>query len=331
MTIPTVLIGFLPTYESIGILAPVLLLILRLLQGFSVGGEYSGVITYLSEIAVEKQKGFYSSFSVFGVVGGLFLGTIIGALVSHIFSSKTLFLWGWRIPFIASIILGFIGYYLRKKAQETDEFVNLIKSKQIARKPFFNLLKKYKRETFAVMCIFWPIVLSTYLIFVYVPTKLVHLQNIPLSTILTINAVNMLVLVIFLPIFGKLSDKIGKELVIKLGNVLFIILSLPVFLSFSTSEVGFLIGQFIMAIMIAFLVAPAPAYIASLFPAKVRFTGTSLGLNLSAALFGGTAPLVAISIVHAFNLQIAPAIYLAISAIIGLIAICKWKVATPKS
>lgn len=322
MTIPTVMIGLLPTYVRIGVFAPILLLLFRILQGFSVGGEYSGAITYLSEISKSHHRSCISSLSVFGVVGGLFLGSMVSAVTSHLFSSETLLTFGWRIPFLLSIFLGFAGYYLRAKAFESPEF-NVIKNRnEILKAPLHELWKNKKRAIAVVISLFWPVIITTYLVLVYEPTKLAQYQSISMSQALTFNAINTLIFTLLIPFFGWLADKTNPQKIIGAGLISFITLSIPTYYLFSSHNVFFIFtAQTVFAAIMALTVAPIPSYIASLFPVNVRLTGISIGLNISAAVFGGTAPLVGIVLEKLTHCAIASAVYIVLSAIIALVGL----------
>lgn len=318
MAIPTVLIGFLPTYAEIGFYAPLLLLLLRLLQGFAAGGEYAGIITYLNELSEKHNACFFSSFSAFGVVSGLLLGTIIGALVTNIFSIEQVHNFAWRIPFIISIALGFVSYYIRAKANETIAFEKAKLNGKIYKYPIVALIKKHTPSVLIVNNFFWMATVPTYLIFVYIPTKITSAGYLNINQVLYMTSFGILVFIALLPFFGYLADKVGKKLLPKIGALSFILFSYPIFLLFNTdSLIENYIGQSLFAVIMAIFVAAVPALSAILFPVNVRFSGIALGLNISASLFGGTAPLVAIWLLKLTNNLASPGLYL---TSIGLIA-----------
>ncbi|EKE01216.1 MAG: hypothetical protein ACD_21C00190G0005 [uncultured bacterium] len=320
VTVATTCIGLLPTYAQIGIFAPALLVFFRLLQGFFVGAEYSGVITYLAEMSENKNVCFFSSFSAFGTVGGLFLGSITSTTVTAIFSTNTLLSIGWRIPFLLSIFLGVVGYYIRKKLIESPSFTKIQQEDKIDKIPARTLFKKYKSNLLVVMALFSTTTISTYLSFIYIPAKLSSLHSAQTSSILMINSINILLFTLLIPFFGYLSDKIGVGKIIKSGAVVFILISYPLFFLFQHNSLLLVFfGQAMLAVLTASFVAPVPAITANLFPTCIRYSGSSIGLNFSASLLGGTAPMIATWITSYTNNPASPAFYLILSALFSLV------------
>lgn len=320
VTIATAAIGLLPTYAQIGIYAPILLVFFRLLQGFFVGAEYSGVITYLAEMSEKKNLCLLASFSVFGVVGGILLGSLVGSISTGLLPANFLLNLGWRLPFLFSIFLGIVGYQIRKQLNESSAFLQLQTACELDRFPITSVFKQYKLPVVAVTAFYWTATVATYLSFMYVPAKLASQSNAKIGLILLLNSIGLMILTIFIPIFAHLADKIGKIKLLKIGAWAYLLLSYPAFCTFNYHNPWLaFVGQIIFALLQALFVASLPAMAAVMFPTKVRCSGVSIGLNVAATVFGGTAPLVATWLVaHTNNLN-SPVFYLLISVVITIL------------
>jgi MHS family proline/betaine transporter-like MFS transporter len=324
MAASTVLIGVLPTYAQIGIMAPMLLTLLRLIEGFSVGGEFTGTISFIVEHSQKSRRGFAGSFATFSLIGGILLGSAIGALITSTLSVEEVTNWGWRIPFIFGIVVGGVGIYLRFGIEETPIFKSLEDKGGVVRAPILEALTNYRREILITMGTTWAGSATFYIIFVYMPTYLSSETNIPFSTALNVNTVSMIILMIASPFMGALSDRIGRRPVLTTGCLVIAILSYPLFLPLSEGNVLYVLGaQAIFAVGLAMLFAPLGATLVELFPTRVRLSAMSLGYNLGFSIFGGTAPLVATFLIRETGSNVAPSIYLIFSALVSLFVFLK--------
>lgn len=324
MAIPTTFVCFLPVYSQIGLLAPIILIIVRLLQGFSIGGEFTGSISYLVEKAPKERRGFYGSWSYFSTFTGSILGSLVAAITTMYFSESQLYSWGWRIPFFLGIILIFIGIYMRKGIDETQTFETLKKSGDLSKSPIKETFKNHWKQLLIVMGAGWITSTSTYMIFIYMVTYVSVTSNIPLSIALTINTFCMVLLIILIPIFGHLSDLIGRKPLLITASLGIIILSYPLFLLiYQESLLGYIIAQVIFTIMISMLQGVSPALYVELLPAKTRMSSLSIGYNLAQVLFGGTTPLIATLLIKYTNIETSPAFYLIICSMISLLVYLK--------
>jgi MHS family proline/betaine transporter-like MFS transporter len=319
MAISTTLIGMLPTHAQIGIMAPVLLTLLRLIQGFSVGGEFTGTISFIVEHGRQSSRGLSGSFATFSLIGGILLGSLIGALITSILSEEETINWGWRIPFIFGIVVGGVGLYLRFGIEETPVFKSLENKGGVVKAPIVEALTSYWREILITMGTTWAGSATFYIIFVYMPTYLSSETNIKFSTALNLNTISMVILMIASPFMGALSDRVGRKPVLAIGCLGIAILSYPLFLLISGGNVLYvLVAQAIFAIELAMVFAPLGATLVELFPTRVRLSAMSLGYNVGFSFFGGTAPLIATYIIKETGSNVAPGIYLAFSALISL-------------
>lgn len=319
----TVTIGLLPTYDMIGMWAPALLILMRIIQGMGIGGEWGGALLLAYEYAPEKRKGFFGSIPQAGVTIGMLMATFIVSLMT-LFSEEDFLSWGWRIPFLLSSILVLIGLWIRKDIDETPDFQKVKQSGQVAKAPLRDTLKHHWREVLiaaglkvvetAPFYIFSTFVVS------YATTTLTYQKSQALEAV-TLGA---LVATIMIPLMGLLSDKIGRQRMYA-GSVfvlgLFIV---PWFMLLNTGTTW----GIVLATVIAFgvLWAPVTAVLGTLcseiFSANVRYTGITLGYQLGAALAGGTAPLIATGLLAKYDGDWVPvAWYLAVTVVISLIAI----------
>lgn len=319
MAVSTTLIGVIPTHAQIGIMAPILLTLLRLIQGFSVGGEFTGTISFIVEHGDQSSRGFSGSFATFSLIGGILLGSGIGALITSALSGEEIINWGWRIPFIFGIVVGGVGLYLRFGIEETPIFKSLENRGGVVKAPIVEALTKYRREILITIGTTWAGSATFYIIFVYMPTYLSSETDIQFSTALNINTISMIILMIASPFMGALSDRVGRKPVLAVGCLGIVILSYPLFVLISKGNVLYVLGaQAIFAIKLAMVFAPFGTTLVELFPTRVRLSAMSLGYNVGFSFFGGTAPLVATYIIKETGNNVAPGIYLALSALVSL-------------
>lgn len=319
VTIPTFTIGVLPTYEQIGILAPVILLICRLLQGLCVGGEYSGASIFVIEYSKRGKEAFAGSILCAAGLSGGVLGTFLG----FIFTLPSMPVWGWRIPFLIGSCFGLIGYYIRTKISETPDFVKH-KNEHIAKIPFWCVLQKRKLNLLCTMGIGASALIPLYLSSVYMGHLLGTELHIPTSQIMLINVLLNIFLMLLLPLMGNIADnKIGKENLMLSSCVLTILIAYPLFflLKFHLSVVNIIFCQAILAIINTAFAAPSMALLSTFFPVHERYSGIGFGYALGGALLGGTTPLIVVSLVNFFNSPMMPAYYLIFSGIMGIICI----------
>lgn len=319
----TVMIGLLPTYEMIGMWAPALLILMRIIQGMGIGGEWGGALLLAYEYAPEKRKGFFGSIPQAGVTIGMLMATFIVSLMT-LFSEEDFLSWGWRIPFLLSSVLVLLGLWIRKDIDETPDFQKVKASGQVAKAPLRDTLKHHWREVLiaaglkvvetAPFYIFSTFVVS------YATTTLTYQKSQALEAV-TLGA---LVATIMIPLMGLLSDKIGRQRMYATSVFILGLFIVPWFMLLNTGTTW----GIVLATVIAFgvLWAPVTAVLGTLcseiFSANVRYTGITLGYQLGAALAGGTAPLIATGLLTKYDGDWVPvAWYLAVTVAISLIAI----------
>ncbi|MBQ6644123.1 MAG: MFS transporter [Saccharopolyspora sp.] len=325
----TFVLGLLPGYDTIGILAPMLLLLCRMLQGFSTGGEYGGAATYIAEFAPNRKRGFYGSWLEFGTLAGFGLGALVPTLLILALPEAAMESWGWRVPFLLAGPLGLIGLYLRSKLEDTPAFKNLEASGNVARSPLKALIKGHWRQLLILMGVVVLINVANYTILTYMETYLEDTLSVPegqeyqvLVPLLLVVAVMM---VLITPV-GALSDRVGRKPVFLSAAICFIVLPYPAFLLISQGTmVTTLLGLTLLGIGHVQLVGPLAATLPAMFPTKVRYAAFSIGYNLSTAAFGGTAPLINESMVEITGNSFFPGYYLMGAALVALVPILLMK------
>lgn len=319
----TVLMGLLPTYQAIGIAAPILMVLLRLVQGLGIGGEWGGAMLLAVEYAPKEQRGFFGSVPQMGVTIGMLLATLALTIMSMLPEEQFLS-WGWRVPFVLSAVLVFVGLWIRKGIDETPSFKKNQAEGKVVAVPLFETLKTHKREVliavgakFVETAPFY--IMSTFIVFY--ATKQLGFSRTEVLNAVTIATI---VTTLLIPVMGMLSDKIGRKKVFFGGVLLMMAYAFPYFWLLESKTFGSLVLATVLGLGVIW--APTTAVLGTLFSeifkSNVRYTGITLGYQIGAALAGGTAPLLATFLLKEFNQSYVPiAIYIIITGVISLIAV----------
>jgi len=292
MAVGTTLIGLIPSYATIGILAPALLVLARLMQGFSAGGEWGGSTAFIVEWAPARRRGYYGSFQQASVATGLLLGSGIAALCASFLDAATMEAWGWRVPFLLGAVLGPVGMYLRRNIDETPAYrrVSAIPAPAVTASATSPVGLAALAFGFTIH---WTVIF--YIFLSYMPTFTAKYLKLARADALWSNTIGVLVLVVAIPLFGLLSDRIGRKPLLLASCIAFIVLPYPI-LSHMLGAPDFastVAMQILFGLCIALYSGAGPAAISEIFPTRIRSTWMTTGYALSVAIFGGFAPFIA--------------------------------------
>lgn len=322
MAAGTVMIGLLPTYEAIGFLAPLLLVVARLLQGFSAGGEWGGSTAYIVEWAPKGRRGYLGSFQQTSVVAGLLLGSGVAALFNTVLTPEQMNDWGWRVPFLIGGILGPIGLYMRRTIEETPAFRAVQADATAIRSPDADVSPWLLAARAFGFTIVWTV--CFYVLLNYMPTWAQRYMNLSASQALWANTIGLFVLMAAIPVMGQLSDRFGRKPLLLACCISFVVVPFPAFkflLGSGGSLAALIAVQVLFALMISAFSGPGPAAIAEMFPTRNRSTWMTTGYALAVAIFGGFAAFISVWLIAAFGTPIAHTYYLVAAAIVSTIVI----------
>ncbi|MGW5426215.1 glycine betaine/L-proline transporter ProP [Streptomyces sp. NPDC004059] len=324
MAAGTFAIGLIPSYASIGVGAPLLLLAARLVQGFSTGGEYAGASTFIAEYAPDKKRGFFGSWLEFGTLAGYIGGAGLVTLMTALLSSQDLLSWGWRVPFLIAGPMGIIGLYLRMRLEETPAFAAEVEKAEAARPkvPLREMVAGQWKALLLCMGLVLVFNVTDYMLLSYMPSYLTsELKYDETHGLLVVLGV-MALMMIVQPFAGALTDRVGRRPVIAAGCAGFLFLSIPAVLLIregSLLAVG--LGMGALGLLLVCFTAAMPAALPALFPTRVRYGSLSIGFNVSVSLFGGTTPLVVTALIGATGNMMMPAYYMMAAAVVGGFAV----------
>ncbi|GAA4203816.1 MFS transporter [Actinocatenispora rupis] len=318
----TLLIGVLPTYGTVHIWAPVMLTVLRLVQGFAIGGEWGGAVLLVAEHGSPQRRGFWASWPQAGAPAGNLIATAVLAILAGVLPDAQFLAWGWRIPFLLSAVLIAIGYWVRSSVEDAPLFLAAKKRETHTRMPVVRVLTRYPKQLlvcvaarFAENVVYYVI---TAFVLVYATEHLGLAKSLILGALLVANAVHLVVI----PLFGALSDKIGRRPVYLIGTVLtglwafafFGLLDTKSTLAIGAAVVVGLIGH-------AAMYGPQAAFFAEQFDTGVRYTGTSVGYQVTSIIAGSLAPIIAVALLDHFGTGYAIAVYVLFTAVVSTIGV----------
>ncbi|MCB9345666.1 MAG: MFS transporter [Lewinellaceae bacterium] len=317
MAVPTFLIGVMPTHAEIGVTASVLLVVLRMLQGLSVGGEYTSSVVYLAESAPAGKRGLFASTSLLGATGGILLGSMLSTLLSKVLTAEELGTWGWRIPFILGVMVAGVGFLIRRHMPET------LSVKKKVENPLRELLRNW-RQLLQVSGLNLITAVGFYGIFVFSVTWLIKYVHEARTVALEINTTGLLVFLGGVPFFAWLSDRVGRRPVLLCAGIAIAVMAHPITWLMYHSDIQMVrLGEMVLALLLAAFAGPVPALLAEMFPGNIRVSAVSVGYNLTYAIFGGTTPMVAVWLINKEHDDLAFAWYLSAAAVISLLFVRK--------
>ena len=320
----TFCVALVPTYAAIGIWAPFLLVFLRMIQGFSTGGEYGGAATFMAEYAPSRRRGMLGSFLEFGTLAGFSFGALLMLGCSLVLGEDQMHEWGWRLPFLVAAPLGLIGVYLRSRLEDTPIFRELEKEggteKQTGTQ-FRDLIAGYWRPILRLGGMVVALNVVNYTLLTYMPTYLETQIGLSADQSLLVPIIGMLSMMLFVPFVGLLSDRVGRKPVWWISLIGLFVAGIPMFLLMGTNLVGAIVGFAVLGLLYVPQLATISATFPAMFPTHVRYAGFAIAYNVSTSIFGGTAPAVNDWLTIETGDVLFPAYYMMAACVIGAIAL----------
>lgn len=324
MSVATLGIGLLPTYASIGWAAPVLLIILRMVQGFSSGGEYGGAATFMAEYSPDDKRGYYGSFLEFGTLAGFSLGAFLMLGCSLVLGDEAMHAWGWRLPFLIAAPLGLSGLYLRSKMEDTPVFRELADAaehEEAETVPLRVLLTEYWKPLLLLSGLVVTLNVVNYVLLAYMPTFMSTTLKMGTNASLLVPLLAMLVMMVLLPFAGALSDRYGRKALWWFSIIGLFVAAIPMFQLMERGPVSALVGLAVLGLLYVPQLATISATFPAMFPTHVRYAGLAISYNVSTSLFGGTAPLINDWMIAKTGNHLIPAYYMMGACVVGAVAL----------
>lgn len=320
----TVGIGVLPTYSAMGLAAPLLLLLLRLAQGFSAGGESAGAMSFVAEYSPEGRRGALTSYAQLGSYVSLLLGAVVTTALTESLGPTAMTAWGWRIPFLLAVPMAVIGFYIRSRLDETPKFQQLQRDSGRARNPLKETFASARQRKAVVLAIMIPVLNGTgyYVLFTYMPTYLNKTLHFSVVQGLLITVCSLVAIIIAIPLAGRLSDRIGRKRTIAGSALSLVVLGYPCYWMLTKGSVGLaVVGGVLMSVLFAGHTGVIHIVLVELFPTRLRYTAYALGYNISTAVFGGSAPFLMTYLISVTGNGSMPAYYLVLTAAVTALAV----------
>ena len=323
MAVATFAIGLVPSYQTIGIAAPILLVLLRLLQGISAGGEGSGAAIFVAEYCSDKRRTAVTSWIEVGCISGFAFGATITTVLTVFFSTEQILEWAWRVPFLLALPLGAIGLYIRNRLEETPAFEAVRENRESHPKSSWKHLFSTHRAELLQSCGFIIVTnVTLYTVTTYIPTYLNNTLKMQANTSFLLSLGPQLFLIAMIPVMGILADRISRKTTMLLGSVGILLLAIPCFHLLAEGSYGVKVASLlILNLCLAALLGCIFAAVPALFDTKVRFSGMAISYNVAVALFAGTAPMLNAWMIQRTGNYMVPAYYLMFAAVVGIVAL----------
>lgn len=317
----TALIGFLPTYAQVGVIAPILLIALRILQGFSAGGEWGGAALLSVEHAPVSRRGLFGAYPQIGVPAGMILATITMWLLTEIMGDS-FNTWGWRIPFLLSIAMIVVGHLIRRAVEESPVFLEMQQRSKESSAPLGTLFANNGGTVLRAALIFISCNAAGYLLIAFFATYAIKGLGMDRPTVLLGTTLASGGWLVFTLVGGWLSDRIGRVRTFQLGYLIVLVWSVPMWFLIDTANIAwYVVALFVLTIGLGLSYGPQSALYAEMFPARVRFSGVSIGYAMGAILGGAFAPMIAQMLLNRYHMSWMVGVYIAVATVISLVAV----------
>jgi MFS transporter, MHS family, proline/betaine transporter len=326
MSAATVCVGLIPSYDRIGFWAPALLVLLRMVQGFSTGGEYGGAATFMAEYSPDDRRGFYGSFLEFGTLAGFSLGALLMLGFSLWLGEQAMYDWAWRIPFFVAGPMGLIGLYLRSRMEDTPIFREIEahhETEPAASTELRHLMTRYWRPMLTMGGLVIALNVVNYTLLSYMPTYLQRRLGLSTDAALVVPIVGMLFMMVFVPFAGALSDRVGRKPLwwFSLGGLFVAVV--PLYMLMASGLTGAIVAFALLGLLYVPQLATISATFPAMFPTHVRFAGFAISYNLATSLFGGTAPAFNSWVIGLTGDALVPAYVMMAACVVGAIALSR--------
>lgn len=324
MSAATVAVGLIPSYETIGFWAPALLVLLRMIQGFSTGGEYGGAATFMAEYSPDDRRGFYGSFLEFGTLAGFSFGALLMLGFSLLLGEQAMYDWAWRIPFFVAGPMGLVGMYLRSRMEDTPIFREIEahhEKEPAASTELRHLLTRYWRPLITMGGLVIALNVVNYTLLSYMPTYLQRRLGLTTDAALVVPIIGMLFMMLFVPFAGALSDRVGRKPLWWFSLVGLFVGVVPLYLLMDSGFVGAIVGFALLGLLYVPQLATISATFPAMFPTHVRFAGFAISYNVATSLFGGTAPAFNSWLIGRTGNELMPAYVMMAACVVGAIAL----------
>ena len=318
----TAAIGLLPTYATIGIAAPLLLVLLRILQGLSAGGEWGGAALIAVEHAPTRRRGFFGAFPQVGVPAGMLLATVFMLVMTSALTTEQFESWGWRIPFLFSIVLIVVGFLIRRLVEESPVFSEMEQMKKKASAPLSELFRAHWRTVLIAAVIFAGVNAAGYLAIAYFLSYGAGVLGMDRSVLLLLTSLTAVAWIVATLFFGDLSDRIGRKRTFAFGYLAMILWAIPTWLLIDTANpLLFGVAVVVLGVLLGITYGPQPALYAEMFPASVRLSGVSISYAIGSIIGGAFAPMIAELLFSATGTSLSIGTYIAVISLLSLIAV----------
>jgi len=318
MAFPSLVVGIMPTFATIGIFAPIILILMRMLQGLSVGGEHTGSIVYLAELSHQKNRALAAVIPFVGTVTGVLLGSLVGVTIFSLFAHETIIQWAWRIPFFLGVLIAVVGIIIRKYLPESYQPKDNAKTQA----PIIDVLQHHFKTFLQLFLLNLPFASGFYTIFIYNPLWMQKFLDVSKSHSLKINSAALVITIIAMLLASFLSNKVGRKPVLIVATAGLTVLSYPLYkMMLGAIPFHLFIGQGLFAVFIGLFIGVTGVVMVELFDKNIRMSGVSVSFNLCFAMFGGTAPMIATWLIHTTHDNVSIAWYLSFVSLISFITV----------